>query len=126
MTPDHDIERVLERWFADGPTRPASRFLDETLDRIDGIPARRRAARRMWLPAIKMDLPLAAAVGILLIAGIGLTILGRAPSVGVAPSPSPAASLPTTLQSSWSSVGTRPMPGVVVSTATTSSWTRRP
>ena len=30
MTPDHDIERVLERWFTEGPTQMPDRLLEDT------------------------------------------------------------------------------------------------
>ena len=30
MTPDNDIERVLDQWFAEGPTQMPGRFLDDT------------------------------------------------------------------------------------------------
>ena len=40
MTRDQDIERVLDQWFTEGPTQMPSRFLDDTLDRIDRAPRR--------------------------------------------------------------------------------------
>ena len=43
MTRDHDIERVLDQWFTEGPTQMPDRFLDGTLDRIDRAPQRRLA-----------------------------------------------------------------------------------
>jgi hypothetical protein len=121
MTRDQDIERVLEQWFAEGPTQMPSRFLDDTLDRIDRAPRGRLAGLRPRLLAMKPDLRLAAAAAVVLfIAGIGLTMLSRAPAVGVGPSPTPTA-IPSTsgqvvvdpaiLQSTWASVGMRQTPG---------------
>ena len=114
MTPDNDIERVLDQWFAEGPTQMPSRFFDDTLGRIDRTPRRRLVALR---PRVAhMDprrLLAAAAVVALLIAGIGSALVLRTPAVGVSPSPSPSAgaiSDPALLVGSWTSVGTRHVP----------------
>jgi hypothetical protein len=40
MTRDRDIERVLDRWFAEGPTQMPYQFLDVVVDRIDRVPQR--------------------------------------------------------------------------------------
>ena len=37
---ERDIERLLDRWFADGPTEVADRVIDEVADRIDRQPQR--------------------------------------------------------------------------------------
>lgn len=115
MTRDHDdIERVLEHWFSEGPTQMPSRFLDDTLDRIDRAPQGRLARLRTRSFAMHPDRRVVAAAAlIVLIAGIGFTVLGRAPAVGVSPSPSPSAesfSDPPFLEGSWMSVGTRHVP----------------
>jgi hypothetical protein len=92
MTREQDIERVLDGWLAEGPTQMPSRFLDDTLDRIDRAPQRRFVGLRPRLSGTKPNPRLAAAAAIvLLIAGIGMTVISRAPAVGVGPSPIPTA-----------------------------------
>ena len=39
MTRDQDIELALDQWFTEGPTQMPNRFLVDTLDRIDRLPA---------------------------------------------------------------------------------------
>ena len=41
MTRDQDIERVLERWFTEGPTQMPDRLF-EYVDHIDRLPQRRQ------------------------------------------------------------------------------------
>jgi hypothetical protein len=118
MTPDHDIERVLDEWFAEGPTQMPSRFLTDTLDRIDRAPHRRLADLRPRLRPMNSNLRLAAAAAaVLLVAGIGLAFISRDSSVVGGPSPSPSASpskatlsdVPLLL-GTWTSDGTRQVP----------------
>lgn len=122
MTGDQDIERVLEQWFAEGPTQMSSRFLDDTLDRIDRAPKRRLAGLRPRLLAMNPNLRLAAAAAVvLLIAGTAFAVVSRAPAVGVSPSPAPTTvpSSPSAqaltdlglLQSKWISTSPRKWPG---------------
>jgi len=114
MTRDNDIERVLEHWFSEGPTQMPSRFLDDTLDRIDRAPQRRLGGlRTRSFTMHRGHFLVAAAAVIVLIAGVGFSVLSRAPVVGVSPSPSPSAgsfSDPPFLVGSWMSVGTRHRP----------------
>ena len=56
MTREQDIERVLDEWFVEGPTQMPSRFLDDTLDRIDRAPQRRLAGLRPRLLAMHPNL----------------------------------------------------------------------
>ena len=118
MTPDHDIERVLDQWFAEGPTQMPSRFLTDTLDRIDRAPHRRLADLRPRLRTMNSNLRLAAAAAtVLLVAGIGLAFVSRDSSVVAGPSPSPSASpskaalgdVPLLL-GTWTSDGMRTVP----------------
>ena len=72
MTHDQDIERVLDRWFSEGPTQMPERFLVDTLDRIDRAPQPRLAGLRTRLPAMHPGLRLAAAAAVVLaVAGVG-------------------------------------------------------
>ena len=113
MTPDHDIERVLDRWFTEGPTQMPDRFLDDTLDRID------RAPHRDWLAferLLKIQGPNFAwprRPGSSLVAvGIGGVLLTQSARVGAEPSASPSVPtspgpVPAALQDAWHLGGER-------------------
>ena len=104
MTRDQDIERVLERWFAEGPTQMPSRFLDDTLDRIDRAP-QHHVARLRTRPVMNPILRFAAAAVVLAVAGFGAVALTQTGGVGSAPSAG-SGSLPASLQAEWSPTGT--------------------
>ena len=108
MTPDHDLERVLDRWFAEGPTQMPDRFLAETLGRIDHAPRPRRlAGLRAGMPAIHPDIRFAT-VAAVVVAVVGAGLLVRPGDVG-----GPLAGsglLPESGQSEWRSVGPRMHP----------------
>jgi hypothetical protein len=100
MTRDREIERVLERWFSEGPTRMPDHVFTTVVDRIDRVPQRRLAAlvtRFMTMPSAIRLTAIAATVVIAAGAIVGLTFLG-APrgDVGTTPissqSPAPSAS----------------------------------
>jgi hypothetical protein len=113
MTRHDDIERILEHWLTDGPTRMPDRFLDDALDRIDRGPRRRRSRVGMRVLAGDPRRLVAAAAVILLVAGAGALAITRMPGVGVAPSLPPSAQVgdaSVALQGSWSSVGVRQPP----------------
>lgn len=120
MTRDRDIERVLERWFAEGPTQMPDRLFD-VVDHIDRFPQRHRARLVTRFVAMNQNLRFAvAAVAVLVVAGAGAAFLTRPASVGTEPSPtpsaapsasSPSATVPLALQSKWTSIGTRTVPG---------------
>jgi len=109
MSADPDIERLLNRWLADGPEEVADRVVDRALD-IVNQPSQRRifGAPRRYVP-MSFAYRLAAAAAVLAIAGTGLIValgtLGNASTVGgppaaatasptpsVSPSPAPTAS----------------------------------
>jgi len=119
MTTERDIERVLDHWFAEGPSRMPEAFLRTALERVDRLPRRRRPGVPARLLRIRFDVRLAvAAVVAVIVAGAGFAALLRTEPVGTRPSPSAAPTafsaartLPVDLQSSWRSVGTRKIPG---------------
>jgi hypothetical protein len=130
MTRDRDIERVLERWFTEGPTQMPDHLFDVVGDRIDRIPQRRLARLVTRFAAMNLNARLAAAAAIIIaVAGIGALALNRSQGVGVNPTPTPAltsspsatvpsanpsatVSLPATLASTWQGYTIRPIPGL--------------
>jgi hypothetical protein len=104
MTRDQDIERVLDRWFTEGPTQMPSRFFDETLDRIDRIPPERLVGLRTRLSAMNPILRFAAAAVVLAVAGLGAVALTQTAGVGNSP-PTGSGLVPAALQAEWSPTG---------------------
>jgi hypothetical protein len=117
MNRNDDIERVLEHWLADGPVHMSDRLFDGTFERIDALPKRRLAGRAMRLPAMNLNLRIAALAAVLVAtASAGLFVMSRNPSAGVRPTPSPTSStasglsptaIRTALEWKWTSVGHR-------------------
>jgi hypothetical protein len=110
MTPQRDIERVLERWLDDGINAMPDRVYLSILDRVERQP-QQRAWRLSWRDShvntyIK---PLVAVAAVVVIAVAGIAILGRpsgsdvggaaSPAVSSAPSPSASPSPPPATQS---------------------------
>lgn len=95
MTTDREIERILDRWLADGPSDAPDRIVDGLADRIARVG--QRPAVRLDRRPFQMNLPvklawLAAAVVVVAVAGYAL--LPR-PAVNVGgPSPTPTLSSP--------------------------------
>ena len=82
-----DIDRVLDHWFSDGPSRMPDRVLDVVADRI-AHQRQRPSWRHLTLRGIHMNgsLRIAAAVAAVLVIGlVGFRLLGTGggPSVGV-------------------------------------------
>ncbi|MBA2633069.1 MAG: hypothetical protein H0U86_08740 [Chloroflexi bacterium] len=99
MTSRSDIERVLDRYLAEGAEQMPDRVIDAALDQIDHIP-QRRVLRVPWrfyqmLTFLKPALAVAAVIAVLVVGGM---FLSRGPSASVGgpaastPSPSPSAS----------------------------------
>ena len=110
MTREQDIERVLDRWLTEGPTQMPSRFLNDTLERIDLVPPRRLVGLRTTWPAIHPYLRFAAAAAVFVaVAGIGAVVLTRTGGIGGS-SPRGSGFLPPSLQAEWRPVGTRDLP----------------
>jgi hypothetical protein len=119
MTRDRDIERVLDGWFADGPTSMPDRFFDGVLDRVDRTSQRRLAGlTTRLLPMntnIRLVAAIAAVVAIALAAAISIGSPKPPPIPQSSPSPSPVASggpLSQGLQHRWNGP-TRTVTGMV-------------
>jgi hypothetical protein len=90
MTRDRDIERVLDRWFVDGPTQMPDQFFDAVLDSVDRIPQRRLARLQTRLLDMHLNLRLvAAAATIIVVAGFGAVWFNQSRGVAVAPTATP-------------------------------------
>jgi len=118
MTRDRDIERVLDGWFADGPTSMPDRFFDGVLDRVDRTAQRRLAGLTTRLLPMNTNVRLAAAIAATLAIGLAAAIyVGSSkpiPTPRSSPSPSPTASfepLSQVLQHRWNGP-TRPVTGM--------------
>ena len=114
MNRNDDIERVLELWFTEGPRHMPDRLFDATFERIERLPKRRLADLQSRLPAMNLNLRLAAAAALVVaLVGAGFIAMNGIPSVGNQPSPSPTTEPTVTgaaLQSWWSAVGDRDSP----------------
>ena len=64
MTRNDDIERVLQQWFTEGPRHMSDRLFDGTFERIERLPKRRLAGLGMRLPAMNLNIRLAAAAAV--------------------------------------------------------------
>jgi hypothetical protein len=141
MTRERDIERVLDRWFAEGPAVMPDRLFQAAFDRIDHIPQRRLARLEMRFAAMTRNTRLAAAAGVIVaIAVLGAITVNSWSTVGNKPTPSPSttdtpapslAALPANLRYVW--VGDhRVVPGieeaqdgsVLALTGSTALWNR--
>lgn len=83
MTTDREIERLLDTWFADGPTQVADRVIDGMAGRIGRQPQRPAWRLRTWRLST-MSTParlafVAAALGLALLAG-GILLAGASTS----------------------------------------------
>jgi len=94
MTHERDVERLLDTWFSDGPTKAPDRVMDAVADRIARQP-QRPAWRLTWrnTPLNAYLKPLVAVAATILIAVVGFNMLGgpRTNSNVAAPNPSPSA-----------------------------------
>lgn len=93
MTPDRDVEALLDAWFADGPTQVSGRVFDDAVERLHREP-QRPAWRLDWRTRyVSWTIrAIAAAAAIVVVGLVGFRILGggAGPSVG-GPRPSPTA-----------------------------------
>lgn len=108
MTRDRDIERVLDRFYAEGPSEMPDRVLLGVIDRIERVPQRRLGFLTRFT-TVNSNLRLAAAAAIVVaVVGVGAFALSQRPNVGsqVTPtlSPTPGSSLspmPAALAYTW-------------------------
>jgi len=109
MTRDRDIERVLDMFYAEGPSEMPDRVYLGIVDRIAVVQQRRLALLTRLLP-MNGSLRLAAAAALVVaLAGVGALSLIPTSSVGPHPSPTPSTAasqpavvgLPATLSFAW-------------------------
>ena len=94
MTQDRDIERLLDRWLAEGPTQVADRVFDDAVERLD-----RQRQRPAWLlrrelsvsSPLKVALTAAVAAVAVAFVGLGLARPSGPGSNGVTPDASSSA-----------------------------------
>jgi hypothetical protein len=109
MTQERDIELVLEHWFTEGPTSMPSRFLDDTLERIERAPRRRVAGLgRRFVAGRPIHRLVAAAAVVLVVVGAGAVLLDRNDGVGRPSAESGA--VPPEIRADWHPVGTHLAP----------------
>lgn len=91
MTPDRDLQQLLDAWFTDGPTHVSNRVFDEAVGRLD-----RQRQRPAWRflrrePHVTTTLKVVLAAAAVIVVGVsGLIVLGRpAGQVGGPPADSP-------------------------------------
>jgi hypothetical protein len=90
MTRDTDIERVLDRFYAEGPSEMPDRLLLGVFDRIERVPQRRLAAQMTRFTTMSPNFRLAAAAAIVVaLVGIGAFAFSRMSNVASPPTPSP-------------------------------------
>jgi hypothetical protein len=111
MTRDRDIERVLDRFYAEGPSEMPDRVLLGVFDRLDRVP-QRRLAHLTRFPTMPTNFRLAAAAAIV-VAVVGVTAFAlsqrssvgppatQAPSTSASPSAPAATVLPDALLGHW-------------------------
>jgi hypothetical protein len=85
MTPQLDVDRVLEDWLAEGPSRLPDRVLRATVDQLDEIKQR----RLWWLPGSermhRIILPVTGVAAALVVAVVTLVSLNGGPGPGGPP-----------------------------------------
>lgn len=90
MTRDRDIDRVLDRFYAEGPSEVPDRLLLGVFDRIERVPQRRLAHQITRFATMNSKFRLAAAAAIVVaLVGIGAFALSRIPPVAAPATPSP-------------------------------------
>lgn len=112
MTRETDIDRVLDRFYAEGPSEMPDRVFTAVVDRIERVPQRRLAYLTRFA-TMNTNLRLAAAAAIVVaVVGVAAFALSQRSDVASPASPSPATSsapsapfeatnLPAALQGRW-------------------------
>jgi Galactose oxidase, central domain/Kelch motif len=89
MTRDRDFDRILDEWFADGPSRIADRVVYDALRTIDRTPQSRGALRLPRRIAMIGNARLvAAALAVIAVTAVGVVLLNSSRAQVAAPSPS--------------------------------------
>lgn len=102
MTPDRDIDRVLDAWLAPGPTEMPDRVYLGVLDRIERVPQRRRLRLTGRFSTMTPSFKLAAAAVLLLTVGVAIApAVAPPPQLMASPSPSAPIKFPEALQGTW-------------------------
>lgn len=114
MTRDRDIERVLDRFYAEGPSEMPDRVFLGVFDQIERVPQRRLALQMTRFATMNRNLRFALAAAIVVaVVGIGAFAMSKLPDAAAPPTPSPsiavnpsatassAQSVPTQLQGRW-------------------------
>ena len=134
MTTDRDLDRILDDWFADGPSSMADRVVEDALRTIDRTPQSRGALRlpRRYTMIGNGRLAAAALVGIAVIA-VGVAVLNSSKAKVAGPSASATLEVPSPSQTDRTAAPTStpvPSPSVVpspsptkASATGTGSWT---
>jgi hypothetical protein len=90
MTRNRDIERVLDRFYAEGPSEVPDRVLLGVFDRIERTPQRRLALQMTRFATMNTNLRLAAAAAIVVaLVGVGALALSRMSDIAAPATPSP-------------------------------------
>lgn len=88
MTRDIDIERVLDRFYADGPSEMPDRVFLGVVDRVERVPQRRLAYQMTRFANMNRNLRLAAAAAIVVaVVGVTAFAISRSPDIGNQPTP---------------------------------------
>jgi hypothetical protein len=125
MKADQDIERLLDRWLADGPEEVADRVLDRALDIVRQTSQRRVPGAPWRYVPVSLVPRLAAAAAVVILAGAGLILAvglrGASSTVGGPPAPT---ALPTPAASA-SPTPAAPSPSGTAAAAVDSAFAAR-
>lgn len=96
MTRDRDFDRILDDWFADGPSNIADGVVDDALRTIDRTPQSRGALRLPRRFTMIGNARLVAAVlAVVAVTAVGVVLLNSSRAQVAAPSPSASPGLPS-------------------------------
>jgi len=92
MSTNRDFERITDAWLADGPTQLADRILDAALDEVHTTRQRRRlpVPWRFHTMSLQIRLAAAAVIGVIAVGAIYLNLPGRGDVGGPNPTPTSA------------------------------------
>ena len=106
MNRQRDIDRVLEDWLAEGPSRMPDRLVSATVDQLDHF-----QQRKPWLPwsptMNRLTTYAAALAAVLVVAVVAWSALGGQWGPASPPSPSPSPAAPATQQPTESFTSSR-------------------